>query len=106
MLVPRYNETDTKATPGVSRTGERGSSSPDLEMRGPDALPLSHDALQLGTPRDTGLSRKAERRLGRLTLLRTYLGYALSIASAPSCDDEQAWHVPISFPYAHENRAS
>jgi len=42
---------------------ERGSDDPDIEVSGPDTLPLSRDALQLRTPRDSCLPRKAERRL-------------------------------------------
>jgi hypothetical protein len=38
---------DDEADPRLRayRTRERGSGSPDLEMRGPNALPLSRDAL-------------------------------------------------------------
>ena len=44
---------------------ERGSRRPDLEMLGPDALPLSRDLLQFGTPRYACLSGETEQRFRR-----------------------------------------
>ena len=58
MLEPWYYESYTGPRP--HRTRERGSGSPDLEVRGPDALPLSRDALQLRTSRNARLPRKPE----------------------------------------------
>jgi hypothetical protein len=42
------------------RMRERGSDDPDIEMSSSNALTLSRDALQLRTPRDTCMARKAE----------------------------------------------
>ena len=53
-----HHETDPHSCSGWTR--ERGSGSPDLDMSGPDALPLSHDALDLRAPRNTRFPRKAE----------------------------------------------
>jgi hypothetical protein len=43
-----------------SRTRERGSAHPDVEVRGPDSLPLSNDALKIGRPREAIAPRKTE----------------------------------------------
>jgi len=39
---------------------ERGSDDPDIEMTGPNTLPLSRDALQVRASRDACMARKAE----------------------------------------------
>ena len=62
VLVLRHN----KADPGMKQTG---SDSPELEMLGPDALPVScHDA-QVRTPREPMASREAQRLRRRRTSL-------------------------------------
>jgi hypothetical protein len=58
LLVAWHHEPDARSRSG--RTRKRGSGSSDLEMRGPDALPLSRDALNFRTPRYTCLPRKTE----------------------------------------------
>jgi hypothetical protein len=55
-----YDEANAQSSVFVSRTRERGSSSPDLDMFGPNALPLSRDALKLSAPRNSSVSRKTE----------------------------------------------
>src|SRR4051812_48325534 len=104
VLVLRHDEADPRSPARWTR--ERGSGRPDLEVRGPDALPLSCDALQLRAPRDACATRKAERRLGRLRLRRTCPGCGRSAASVPSSGDGPAWRGPTSFPCAHGIRAS
>jgi hypothetical protein len=39
---------------------ERGSHHPDVELTGPDTLPLARDALQVRASRDACMARKAE----------------------------------------------
>lgn len=69
VSVARHDQADARSCAGRMR--ERGSDDPDVEVSGPNALPLSRNALQLGAPRDSCLLRKAERRLGRPRLPRT-----------------------------------
>ena len=45
MLEFWNNETNTGTRPGFFRVRVRGSCGPDLEVHGPDALPLPCDAL-------------------------------------------------------------
>ena len=85
---------------------ERGSCYPDLEVLGPNALPLSCNTLKLCTTRDACLPRKSKRRRRRLTLLRTCPGFGPSAACAPSSGGEPTWHVPTVSPYAHGIHAS
>lgn len=58
MLEAGHDQADARSRSRWTR--ERGSDDPDLDMRGSDALPLSRDALNLRTPRNPGMSRKAE----------------------------------------------
>ncbi len=51
MLVFWYDEAD-------SRMGEKGSSSPELEMLGPDALPFTYHSPQVGTLRQPVAARE------------------------------------------------
>jgi len=106
VLEPRHNESNSAVSNGVSRTCERESCRPNLEMPGPEALPLSHDTLQLRTLRYTCFPRKAERHSRRLTLRSTYPECEPSTACDLSCGDVPRWRVPTSFPCAHEIRAS
>ena len=55
-LVPRHDDADPRA-----RARQRGSDGPDLEVPGPDALPLSPDLLEIGVPRQPPAARKAPR---------------------------------------------
>jgi hypothetical protein len=56
----RDDQPDAHALPGVLGTRERGNRDPDLDVLGPNAFPLSRDALYLRTPRDACCPRKAE----------------------------------------------
>jgi hypothetical protein len=60
MLEPGNDEANAHSLPDTFRTCERGSGYPDLDVLGPNALPLSRDALNLRTPRYSCCSRKAE----------------------------------------------
>ena len=74
VSVARHDQSHARARNRYARSRrmrERGSDDPDIEMSGPNALPLSRDALQLRTPRDPCMPRKAERRFGRSRLRRT-----------------------------------
>ena len=59
MLMTRHNDPDT-------RKAKRGSVDPDIEIRGPDTLPLSNDCLYVSAPRETMLARKTEAVVTRL----------------------------------------
>jgi hypothetical protein len=53
VLVTRHDNPD-------SRRAERGSEDPDIEMCGPNSLPLSNDGLNVGTPRQLVATRKTK----------------------------------------------
>lgn len=53
VLMSRNHETD----PGMI---ERGSDGADVEVDGPDSLPLSDDGLQVGSPRQSIPTRKSK----------------------------------------------
>lgn len=53
VLVPRNHDRDPRMT-------ERGSEDPDIEVRGPNPLPLSNDTLNVGASRQSLPARKAE----------------------------------------------
>jgi hypothetical protein len=72
VSIPRHDQPHSHLRD--HRMRERGSDDPDIEMSSSNALPLSRDALQLSTPRDPCMTRKAERRLGRSRLPRTCPG--------------------------------
>jgi hypothetical protein len=59
MLMTRHDDPDARKT-------ERGSVDPDIEIRGPDSLPLSKDGLYVEAPREPMLARKAEAVVTRL----------------------------------------
>jgi hypothetical protein len=59
MLMARHNDSDARKT-------ERGSMDPDIEIRGPDTLPLSNDCLYVDSPREAMLARKTEAVVTRL----------------------------------------
>jgi hypothetical protein len=45
---------------------ERGSEGSDVEMHGPNSLPLSNDSLQVEAPRQSVATRKSEALIRRL----------------------------------------
>ena len=49
-----------------SRKCERGSEDADVEMHGPNSLPLSNDGLYVGAPRQSVATRKAKAVVTRL----------------------------------------
>ena len=104
--MPKSRNDQTDPRPGPGRTRERGSDGPNLEERGSDTLPLLRDKLQFHASCDARTSRKSERRVGRVRLRRTCPGCELSAASVPSSGGGQGSYDPISFPCAHEIRAS
>ena len=59
MLMTRHNDPDARKT-------EWGSVDPDIEIHGPDALPLSNDCLYVEAPRETMLARETEAVVTRL----------------------------------------
>ena len=50
----------TRDDDGDTRMSERGSDYPDIEVPGPDSLPLSNDSLNLGASRQPARTRKPE----------------------------------------------
>jgi hypothetical protein len=48
------------------RSAERGSEDSDIEMHGPNSLPLSNDGLYLGAARQPVVTRKTEVLVTRL----------------------------------------
>jgi hypothetical protein len=63
VMMTRHDDPDARKT-------KRGSVDPDIEMHGPDSLPLSKDDLYVGPPRETMLPRET---IAVLTRLRTCL---------------------------------
>jgi hypothetical protein len=59
VLVARHDDPDT-------RNAERGSEDPDIEIRGPNSLPLSNDGLNVEAPREPMATRKTEAVVTRL----------------------------------------
>ena len=59
MAVPGNDDTN-------ARMSERGSKSSDIEMHGPNSLPLSNDRLQVEAPRQPIATRKSEALIRRL----------------------------------------
>ena len=55
-LMPRHHQPDP-------RTRERGSGRSDIEMHGPNALPLPNNSLQIVAPRQSSLTREPELAL-------------------------------------------
>jgi hypothetical protein len=53
VLVSRHNDSN-------SATIERGSEHADVEMDGPNSLPLSDDGLKIEAPRQPIVTRKAK----------------------------------------------
>jgi hypothetical protein len=53
VLMTRNHDPD-------ARNAERGSEDPDIEMNGPNSLPLSNDGLNIRTPRQPMPARKVE----------------------------------------------
>ena len=53
VLMLRHDDSD-------ARMIERGSTYPDVEVRGPDSLPLSNDGQYVATPREPERTRKSE----------------------------------------------
>lgn len=53
VLMSRNHETDSGMI-------ERGSDGADVEVDGPDSLPLSNDGLQIGSPRQPIVTRKSK----------------------------------------------
>ena len=51
MLMKRHDDSD-------ARRAKRGSEDPDIEMRGPNSLPLSNDGLYVQAPRQFIAPRK------------------------------------------------
>ena len=49
-----------------ARMRERGSEGSDIEMHGPNSLPLSNDRLQVEAPRQPIATRKTEALIRRL----------------------------------------
>jgi hypothetical protein len=49
-----------------ARMSERGSEGSDIEMHGPNSLPLSNDRLQVGAPRQPVATRKSKAVVRRL----------------------------------------
>jgi hypothetical protein len=62
MLMARHDDAE-------SRMIKRGSSHSDVEVSGPNPLPLSNDGLQVATPRQPKPARKAKTTI---RLRRTY----------------------------------
>jgi hypothetical protein len=59
VLMARHDNPNT-------RNAERGSEDPDIEIRGPNSLPLSNDALNIEAPRQPVATRKTEAVVTRL----------------------------------------
>jgi hypothetical protein len=59
MSVPRNHDSNT-------RMRERGSEGSDIEVRGPNSLPLSNNGLQVAAPRQSVATRKSKARVRRL----------------------------------------
>lgn len=59
MLMPRHDDSYT-------RRGERGGDYPDIEMRGPNSLPLSYDGLYVEASRQPVATRKTKSVAMRL----------------------------------------
>ena len=59
VLVTRHDDPN-------ARNAKRGSQNPDIEIRGPNSLPLSNDSLYVEAPRQAMLSRKTEAVVTRL----------------------------------------
>jgi hypothetical protein len=53
VLMTRHHDPD-------ARRAERGSEDPDIEMHGPDSLPLSNDGLYVRAPRQLVATRKSK----------------------------------------------
>ena len=53
VLMTRNHDPD-------ARNAKRGSKDPDIEMNGPNSLPLSNDGLNIRTPRQPVPARKVE----------------------------------------------
>ncbi len=61
VLMLRHDDSD-------ARMIERGSKYPDVEVRGPDSLPLSNDGQYVATPREPERTRKSEAVVRRLRI--------------------------------------
>jgi len=59
VLMARHHDSDT-------RRSERGSEDPDIEMHGPNSLPLSNDGLDVDTPRQSVATRESKAVVRRL----------------------------------------
>jgi hypothetical protein len=59
VLVTRHDDPD-------ARRAERGSEDPDIEMHGPNSLPLSNDGLYVRAPRQPVATRKSKAVVMRL----------------------------------------
>lgn len=59
VLVTRHDDPD-------AGNAKRGSEDPDIEMYGPDSLPLSNDGLYVEAPRQPVATRKIEAVVTRL----------------------------------------
>jgi hypothetical protein len=59
LAVPGNDDTN-------ARMSERGSEGSDIEMHGPNSLPLSNDRLQVEAPRQPVATRKSEALIRRL----------------------------------------
>jgi len=49
-----------------ARMSKRGSEGSDIEVHGPNSLPLSNNSLQIESPRQSVATRKSEARVRRL----------------------------------------
>ena len=57
--MSRHDDPDT-------RRAKRGGDDPDVQVRGPNSLPLSNDGLYVGAPRQPVATRKFEAVVTRL----------------------------------------
>ena len=67
MLMPGHDDPNTRRRRRLVRgNAERGSVDPDIEMHGPNSLPLSNDGLNVGAPRQPMATRKIGAVVRRL----------------------------------------
>ena len=59
VLMTRHDDSD-------ARRSKRGSEDPDIEMHGPNSLPLSNDGLDVDTPRQPVATRESKAIVRRL----------------------------------------
>lgn len=58
MLMPRHDDADPREL-------ERGSGGSDVQMHGPNALPLANDGLEIEAPRQAMTTRKSKLAASR-----------------------------------------